>query len=46
MTYDYLRLSPTDFEALAADVLATLTGERFERFSEGRDSPFHAEPKH
>lgn len=37
MTYDYHRLSPTDFEALAADVLVALTGERFERFSEGRD---------
>jgi len=37
MAYDYHRLSPTDFEALAADMIATLTGERFERFSVGRD---------
>lgn len=37
MTFDYYRLSPTDFEALAADLAGALLGVRFERFCEGRD---------
>jgi len=37
MPHDYHRLSPTDFEALAADLAGALHGVRFERFCEGRD---------
>ena len=37
MSFDYHRLSPTDFEALAADLAGALHGVRFERFCEGRD---------
>lgn len=35
--YNYHRLSPTDFEILAADLLAAELGVSFERFAEGRD---------
>ncbi len=37
MPFDYHRLSPTEFEALAADIAGALHGVRFERFCEGRD---------
>ena len=37
MPFDYHRLSPTEFEALAADLAGALHGVRFERFCEGRD---------
>lgn len=37
MSFDYHRLSPTEFEALAADLAGALHGVRFERFCEGRD---------
>lgn len=37
MSFDYHRLSPTDFEALAADLAGALQGVRFERFCEGAD---------
>lgn len=35
--YNYHRLSPTDFEKLAADLLGAELGVSFERFAEGRD---------
>lgn len=35
--YDYHRLSPTDFEMLASDLLGAELGVKFERFAEGRD---------
>ena len=37
MTFDFHRLSPTEFEAFAADLAGALYGVRFERFCEGRD---------
>lgn len=37
MTFDFHRLSPTEFEAFAADLAGALHGVRFERFCEGRD---------
>lgn len=37
MPFDYHRLSPTEFEALAADLAGAVHGVRFERFCEGRD---------
>ncbi len=37
MPFDYHRLSPTDFESLAADLAGAVHGVRFERFCEGRD---------
>lgn len=35
--YNYHRLSPTDFEMLASDLLGAELGVKFERFAEGRD---------
>ena len=37
MPFDFHRLSPTEFEAFAADLAGALHGVRFERFCEGRD---------
>lgn len=37
MTFDYQRLSPQDFEKLAADVLACRENATIEQFTEGRD---------
>lgn len=37
MTFDYERLSPQDFERLAADVLASRENATVEQFTEGRD---------
>lgn len=37
MPNNYLSLSPTDFETLAADILSALHSVHFERYGEGRD---------
>src|SRR5690554_5647348 len=37
MPNNYLSLSPTDFETLAADILSAMHGVHFERYGEGRD---------
>jgi len=38
MAFQYEGLSPQEFEALVADVLAYREGTTFERFTEGPDS--------
>lgn len=37
VTYNFSRLSPYDFEELVGDLLSACWGERFERFTVGRD---------
>lgn len=37
MPNNYLTLSPSDFETLAADILSALHSVHFERYGEGRD---------
>jgi len=37
MPNNYLSLTPTDFETLAADILSALHSVHFERYGEGRD---------
>lgn len=39
-------LSPSDFESLAADILSTALGVRFERFGEGRDGGIDCQYQH
>ncbi len=37
MPHNYIALSPSDFESLAADVLSAVHGVNFERYGEGPD---------
>lgn len=43
---NFLSLPPSDFEALAADVLSTAFGVRFERFGEGCDGGIDCQYEH